>query len=166
MAKSTLHNIRLSDIQKEVMATVQASPNETVAAEEILNGGQNYVGAKDVLVKLGLLNFYDNQATITDDGKDMMRKLNLIDDSDQLTDEGQKHVNKDDDQEGQQDTDQNNQMGQQSGFGQGDPSFGIDQSPAVPGTSAPFGESLSLIRSIHEDWQTYKQIQKFKKRRS
>lgn len=151
--KQTLRNIRLSDIQKEVLAKVHAAPNEEVAGGEILEGGRNYVGAKDILVRLGLMTFHDNEATITQTGQEVMKKLNLIDDTGQLTDEGNQYAYSDEEQPNQQQQDQ-----------QQDQQGTVDQGP-LAGVGPSFGESISgisLIRSIHEDYKTYQQIKRFK----
>lgn len=165
--KQVLRNIRLSDIQKEVLAKTIAAPNEDVAGDEILDGGRNYVGAKNILVRLGLMTFHDNEATITQTGHEVMKRANLIDETGQLTDEGQKYAYSDDDdqdewdqqQQGQQQQDQQGQMG---GAEQGG---GVDQGP-LAGTGPSFGESFSLIRSVHEHLQFKKQLNSLKNKRT
>lgn len=166
--KQTLHSVRLSDIQKEVLARVHAAPNEQVAADEILDGGQNYVGAKNILVRLDLINFHDNEASVTDEGEEVMKRANLIDDQGQLTDEGQRYAYDEEDQPQQDQPDQPDQPGQQPQKDQLGTQGGVDQGPSVDqgpisGTGPSFGESFQLIRSIHENYKFNKQLRKFNK---
>lgn len=87
-----LTTIHLSDIQKEVLAKVKASPTSQVAWEEVTNAAhdvdQNFAAARDVLGNLGLLEVGDGTLEVTNKGEDVMRDENLTDDMGELTDEG------------------------------------------------------------------------------
>jgi hypothetical protein len=87
--KRTLTTIRLTDNQKKVMTRIVASATEVLAAEEISKGRQ-LVTARDLLVKLGLIEFRDGYAALTPEGEKIMKDTNLTDDMGELTDDGNK----------------------------------------------------------------------------
>lgn len=91
-------NLRLTDFQKKVLTKVHVSPTETVAGEEI-SQSRNLVAARRLLVRLGLVNYIDGKATVTDDGMRVMREENLIDEMGELTDEGRKYAFDEEDQQ-------------------------------------------------------------------
>lgn len=93
-------NLRLTDFQKKVLTKVVASPTETVAGEEI-SQSRNLVAARRLLVRLGLVNYVDGKATVTDSGMRVMREENLIDEMGELTDEGRKYAFDEEDQQTQ-----------------------------------------------------------------
>lgn len=92
--KQILTTIRLSGTQKAVLTKIIASSTEEQAYEQI-SDGRNLVAARDILKKLGLIEFEEGSATVTDTGKQVMKDENLLDDSDQLTDEGQQFAQSD-----------------------------------------------------------------------
>lgn len=77
----------LTDAQKQVMTKLAKAPTPTVALTEI-SDGRKLVAARDMLDKLDLIDFDENEAEITDQGWDLMRDLNLVDEAGELTDEG------------------------------------------------------------------------------
>jgi hypothetical protein len=87
--KRTLTTIRLTDNQKKVMTRIVASATEVLAAEEISKGRQ-LVTARDLLVKLGLIEFHAGSATLTPEGEKIMKDTNLTDDMGELTEDGNK----------------------------------------------------------------------------
>ena len=87
----TLTNIRLSDTQKVALTKIVAAPTEEVAYEE-LNNGRNIVAARDQLEKLGLISVAEGSAILTDEGKQVMKDENLMDETEQLTDVGQQYA--------------------------------------------------------------------------
>ena len=89
--KQILTTIRLSSVQKEVLTKIIAAPSEELAYEQI-SDGRNLVAARDILAKLKLIEFTEGSATVTDSGKKVMKDENLIDDSDQLTPDGEQFV--------------------------------------------------------------------------
>lgn len=132
-----LTTIHLSDIQKEVMAKVKTAPTEQVAWEEISNTAseidQNFAAARDMLGDLGLLTIGDGELSVTDKGEEVMKDENLVDEMGELTDEGLALA----------DTERGEH-----------PPEGIEGFPT---------ESLSLLRTIHEDAKAYEHMKKFKK---
>lgn len=88
---TTLH---LSDIQKQVLAKVKASPNPQIAWEEISSAAndvdENYAAARDILADLGLLQVGEGTIDLTDKGLQSLKDANLVDDMGELTDEGTK----------------------------------------------------------------------------
>jgi hypothetical protein len=80
--------IQLSGAQKYVLAKLIAVETPLNAYEEV-SRGQNVVAARDMLTKLGLMTFSENDAQITENGKEAMRKENLLDEMGELTEEGQ-----------------------------------------------------------------------------
>jgi hypothetical protein len=118
-----LTTIHLSDIQKEVLAKVFASPTPHVAWSELLDVSSeiesNVSSARDTLGNLGLLYVGDGELKVTDRGREVMREENLIDEIGELTEDGQRYAS-------------------------------IDrQAPKSPSQGLPM-ESLQLIRSIHD----------------
>lgn len=73
------------------MCKAKAAPTPQVAATEI-SRGQNLLAARDMLVRLGLLSVGDNEAFVTPQGEEIMRNQNLIDETGELTPEGQKYA--------------------------------------------------------------------------
>lgn len=87
-----IQNIKLTDHQKEVIAKIVSAPTEKVAANDI-SQGRNLVGARDLLVQLGLIEFKDNEsARLTDKGRTVATEENIIDDSGALTDDGRQFL--------------------------------------------------------------------------
>lgn len=84
----------LTDAQKQVLTKIAKSPTPTVAVSEI-SEGRKLVAARDMLERLGLISFDQNSAEITEQGRELMRDLNLIDAADELTDEGTKYASAD-----------------------------------------------------------------------
>lgn len=89
--KQLLSTIHLSDIQKVILAKIVAAATDQVALEEI-SKGRNLVANRNILSKLGLINVTNNQASLTDNGIQIMKKENIIGDDNTLTDEGSKYA--------------------------------------------------------------------------
>jgi len=83
-------NISLSHTQKYVLAKLIASPTPLTAYESVSNG-RNVVAARDQLTGLGLMQYQENEAVISDSGMEAMREENLVDDMGNLTDEGEQY---------------------------------------------------------------------------
>jgi len=94
--KRTLTTVRLTDNQKKVMTMIISSATDKLAAENISTGRQ-MITARDILVKLKLIEFRDGYAALTQDGEQLMKDSNLIDDMGELTDEGSKFAYEEDD---------------------------------------------------------------------
>jgi hypothetical protein len=83
--------IRPTDNQKKVLTQIKAAPTPQVAAAEI-SKGTNLLAARDMLIRLGLVELRDNEAYITPAGEEIMRNQNLADESGNLTPEGEKYA--------------------------------------------------------------------------
>lgn len=84
-----LNTIRLTNNQKRVIARIAAAPTAKVASEKI-SSDQNIITARNELMKLGLITFNPSQATITNKGQLIAQQENILDDTGQLTPEGEK----------------------------------------------------------------------------
>lgn len=110
-----LSTVRLTDNQKRVIAKIASAPTPTVAAEKI-SADANLIGARNELMRLGLITYTDQEATLTDKGTHIGTQENVIDDSGQLTDLGNKLAF----------TDSKNQPDEGEGGGSGEPPIGGD----------------------------------------
>lgn len=77
--------------QKEVLAKIRGAATPETAAANVSQDA-HLVAARDLLVKLGLIEVQDGQASITPRGEEVMRNQNLIDETGQLTPEAQQMV--------------------------------------------------------------------------
>ena len=143
---TTLH---LSNIQKEVLAKVKASPNGHIAWEEITkaseNFDQNFSSARDVLGNLGLLKVGEGTLEITEKGEEVMRDENIVDDMGELTDNGR----------------------QLSSINRTEPSSetrtsDVGSSSSDVGGGLPM-ESFGLLRGINESSNELERIKSFKR---
>jgi hypothetical protein len=83
-----LPTVSLTANQKRVLAKIAAAPTPKVAGEEI-SGDQNLAGARDQLAHLGAIEFVAGEASMTDKGQQLARDSNVVDDSGQLTPDGE-----------------------------------------------------------------------------
>jgi hypothetical protein len=83
----TLATINLSDNQKRVLCKAVAAPTPKVAAQEVSNS-ENLIASRDQLIKLGLLNFTPNGASVTDKGMQVLKDEALVDETGQLSPDG------------------------------------------------------------------------------
>ena len=83
-------NVRLTDTQKSVLLSIYAAPT-TETAYDTTTGSENVSQARQQLRSMGLVAVDDNsnRAGVTDAGQTALANNNLIDDTGQLTDEGQ-----------------------------------------------------------------------------
>jgi len=85
--------VHLTDIQKEVLCKISASPTPQVAYETLSqvpsSVSDNYATARDTLEHIGLISVLEGTVEVTDKGREVMRDENLIDDTDELTELGQ-----------------------------------------------------------------------------
>jgi hypothetical protein len=81
-------NIQLSAAQKFVLTKLVAAQTP-LNAYEAVSRGNNVVAARDMLTKIGLMTFSENNAEITENGQEALRKEALIDEMGELTEEGQ-----------------------------------------------------------------------------
>jgi hypothetical protein len=94
--KRTMKTVRLTDNQKRVMTMIISSATEKLAAENI-SAGRQLITARDILAKLGLIEFRDGYAALTPEGEKLLKDYNLIDEMGELTDEGIKFGYKEED---------------------------------------------------------------------
>jgi len=85
--------LNLNDAQKGIIASMAIAPTPQMAYG-ILTGARNAVSEKRSLRAAGYIRVNDSEKTaeLTDEGKDVLTSENLLDDTDQLTDRGEKLV--------------------------------------------------------------------------
>lgn len=86
------NTIILSNTDKAVLASIFSSPTPELAFENT-NGSENLIVSRNKLYKFTFIRLNSYQAITTDLGKTALVANNLIDETDQLTDEGAKLVN-------------------------------------------------------------------------
>lgn len=82
-------NLDLTAAQKTVLTKIAVATTPKVAAQQI-SKGRKMVEARDLLIKLGLIDFMPTGATLTQKGQDMLVDEGLADESGTLTPEGEK----------------------------------------------------------------------------
>jgi len=87
-----LTNIRLSHAQKFVLAKLSLPESTPLTAYSSISNDKNVVANRDVLVKLGMVQVGENEAAITEKGKDAMRNEGLTNDTGNLTDLGEQYA--------------------------------------------------------------------------
>lgn len=94
-----LTNVRLTQHQMEILAKVAASP-EGVVPDEDISKDRNYTAARQLLTKLGLLtNDGEDKYSISETGQKVAKDENIVDETGQLTELGNKLAYKDDEDE-------------------------------------------------------------------
>ena len=93
--KRVLHSIKLSQFQSKLLLIAKTAQTPEIASEQISHEDKatqgNLVGAKESLLKLGLIEVTPNSVTVTPKGEEVMKDEFLIDDSGNPTPEkGQK----------------------------------------------------------------------------
>ena len=84
-----LNNVRLTETQQMVLAAIFASATPELAYEITL-GAENTVLASHFLAKRGLISLTVTGATLTEAGMRIMEMYDLIDETGQLSEKGQK----------------------------------------------------------------------------
>lgn len=84
-----LSAIHPSTNQCRVLARIVAAPTASVAAAEISKNA-NLVAARNMLMNLGVIQFADGEAVLTDRGTQIASDENIIDQMGQLTDKGKR----------------------------------------------------------------------------
>lgn len=85
-----LSTLRPTQNQLTVLAKIIASQEVPARAAAEISSNANLIAARNILMKLGLILYTDNSATLTDKGTQLAKEQNIIDESGQLTDEGNK----------------------------------------------------------------------------
>ena len=83
--------LNLLDNQKLLLLIVKVSATPEQAFETII-GNDNLIAARNTLQKLNYISINNNQITLTDEGTSALTEFNLIDESGNLTDDGQKLI--------------------------------------------------------------------------
>ena len=87
--KRILTTIRLTEHQKIVLAKILASPEGNLPDEDI-SRGPNLKQARDLLIQLDMItNDGENKYSVTDKGQKIAKDENIIDDTGELTEQGQ-----------------------------------------------------------------------------
>ncbi len=87
-----LTNVRLSQAQKFILTKLML-PNATpLTSYEQTSDGKNIVANRDVLIKLGMVQVGQNEAQITEKGQSALQNEALIDDTGNLTQEGEQYA--------------------------------------------------------------------------
>lgn len=86
-------SISLTEHQKAALVKVFSAPTEKVAGDELVVS-QQMVSARDTLNKVGLIKYnqQNGYVSLTDSGKEAMFQAGLLDDGDNITDEGKKYL--------------------------------------------------------------------------
>lgn len=79
---------RPTTTQMQVLAAIIGSPTPVVAYETI-STGQHMIAARDILMRLRLIDLADGEAALTDAGAKVAVDENIMDESGQLTQFGQ-----------------------------------------------------------------------------
>lgn len=81
----------LTRLQRELLVKVYTSATPTVAFE-IANSNQNNRANKDILIRLGILEERDGEVIVTENGEQIARDEDLIDDEGGVSPLGQEYV--------------------------------------------------------------------------
>jgi len=88
-----LHSVNLSEIQSKLLLVVKIAETPEMAFEELSKQAPetsgNIAGARDVLIKLGMIEVTDNQVLVTSKGEEIMRDEYLIDEMGEPTEKGE-----------------------------------------------------------------------------
>lgn len=88
--KRVLTNVRLTQHQMKVLALIAASP-EGIVPDEDISKDRNMTAARQLLTKLGLItNDGEDKYSISETGQQVAKDENVVDESGQLTELGNK----------------------------------------------------------------------------
>lgn len=114
-----LSTLKPTQNQLTVLAKIVANKDHPAKAASEISGSENLVSARNMLMKLNVITYSDTSAALTEKGEQLAKEQNIIDDSGNLTDEGQKLVSGDQPQQGQPPMDDMG-MGMDAGMPGGD----------------------------------------------
>lgn len=83
-----LSTLRPTQNQLTVLAKIIASQDVPARAAAEISSNTNFIAARNILMKLGLITYTDAAAALTDKGTQVAQEQNIIDENGQLTDEG------------------------------------------------------------------------------
>ena len=89
----TLDSFTPTETQKHIMLLIKTAPTEKVAYENVSHGRQK-IAARDLLARLGLIVYDNDEAEVTPEGEKLMQDYNLIDEMGEPTEEGEEIINK------------------------------------------------------------------------
>lgn len=85
-----LSTLRPTSNQLRVIAKIAASQDVPARAAAEISSSANLIAARNLLMKLNVITYTDNSATLTDIGQQLAQEQNITDEGGQLTDEGNK----------------------------------------------------------------------------
>lgn len=85
-----LSTLRPTQNQMIVLAKIVASQDVPARAAAEISTNTNMIAARNLLMKLNAITYTDNSASLTDIGQQLAREQNIVDESGQLTEEGNK----------------------------------------------------------------------------
>lgn len=83
--------VQLTSLQKGVLATIATAATPEIAFETC-NGVQSLVVARNILRTLGLVKINQGQLALTDQGQNALVTNNILDETGQLTEDGEKYI--------------------------------------------------------------------------
>lgn len=85
-----LSTIRPTQNQLRVLAKIAAAQDHPTQAANEISSDANLVAARNLLMKLDAITFSGDKAQLTQKGQQLARDQNIIDDSGEMTDDGNK----------------------------------------------------------------------------
>ena len=85
-----LSTIRPTQTQLTIIAKIVASQEVPARAAAEISTNSNFIAARNILMKLGIIVYTDKSANLTEKGQMIAKEQNITNDSGQLTDEGNK----------------------------------------------------------------------------
>lgn len=83
-----LTTIRLTQTQLQVIAKIVASQDVPARAAQEISNSQNLITARNMLMKLDVITYSIDNAALTPKGENLAREQNVVDETGNLTDEG------------------------------------------------------------------------------
>lgn len=87
-----LSTLRPTNSQLTVIAKIVANQEHPARAAAEISNNENLIAARNMLMKLNVITYSANEATLTDKGIQLAKEQGITDESGQLTDEGNKLV--------------------------------------------------------------------------
>lgn len=97
-----LNTLKPTQNQLTVIAKIIASQDVPTRAAAEISTNSNLIAARNMLMKLNIITYSDTSAALTDQGQQIARDQNIVDDSGTLTDEGNQLANTSTDKGGEQ----------------------------------------------------------------
>lgn len=87
-----LTTLRPTTNQLTVLATIVANQDHPARAASEISANENLIAARNMLMKLNVIQYSANNAALTEKGQQIAKEQNITDEGGQLTDEGNKLV--------------------------------------------------------------------------